>query len=183
MAASPSGGAAPVQLSPLASVESLRGAQALQDAAIQALAEAVRTPVSRARARVVERAAVRSRAGNVAAQLPGMLDGAFEVPGPHEAASLKGQHANVRCSRAGQSPLEALSDGVLRGTSVGGQSAFERGEEQPHRDASLVFGPGGVASTRSRAVSGRRIRMSAAVSGGSKLHGGRKRRRGGRHDA
>ncbi len=147
---SPRGDAAPVQLPPLASVESLRGAQALQDAAIQALTRAgagsgITGKGTGALNALRSGLAVETLQPN----LPGMLDGAFEVPGLHEAALTKGQHANVKVFAKLVNPrLEALSDGVLvwniRSAASGASSEAKHSDTA---DASLALGSGGVAST------------------------------------
>ncbi|MGW4208927.1 hypothetical protein ACWEIJ_13145, partial [Lentzea sp. NPDC004789] len=147
---SPRVDAVPVQLPPLASVESLRGAQALQDAAIRALtaAGAGRGITGKGTGALN---ALRSGLALETLQpnLPGMLDGAFEVPGLHEAALTKGQHANVKVFAKLVNPrLEALSDGVqvwnIR-TAVSATSSEAKHSDTG--DASLAFAPGGVSST------------------------------------
>ncbi len=168
---------ASAQLPPLASVENLRGAQALQDAAIRALMGAgAGSGITGKGTGALN--ALRSGLALETLQpnLPGMLDGAFEVPGLHEAALTKGQHANVKVFAKLVNPrLEALSDGVAvsnpRSTVT---STSSEAKHSDTADVSLAAAPAGVTSKKpdvGASVAGVEVRHaledSAAVTGGA----------------
>ena len=102
------------KLPALASVENLRGAQALQDAVVRALIDAgANTGITGKGTGAMN--ALRSGLALESLQpnLSGMLDGAFEVPGLHEASLTTSQHANVKVYAKLVNPrLAALSDSV-----------------------------------------------------------------------
>jgi hypothetical protein len=105
---------APAVLPPTASVENFRGAQALQDAAIEALNKAGANKGITGKG-TAPMNALKSGLSSESLQpnLPGMLNGALEVPGLHEAALTISQHANLKVYAKLVNPrLEALSDGV-----------------------------------------------------------------------
>ncbi|WP_153278786.1 hypothetical protein [Saccharothrix syringae] len=97
-----------------ASVENLRGAKDLRDAAVRALvlAGANQGLVGKGTGPLNTLLSTISQE-NVQPNLPGMTDGALEVPGLHEAALLFGQDADVQVyARLVNPRLGALSDGV-----------------------------------------------------------------------
>ncbi|GAA1278452.1 glycosyltransferase [Saccharothrix xinjiangensis] len=104
----------PVALPPSASVESLRGAKDLRDAALRALAEAGANPGLTGKGSGPLNTLLSTLSSeNLQASLPGMLDGPLDVPGLHEAALAFGQHADVKVYAKLVNPrLGALSDGV-----------------------------------------------------------------------
>ncbi|WP_030472372.1 hypothetical protein [Lentzea aerocolonigenes] len=164
-------------LPPFASVENLRGAQLLQDAAVRALtgAGAGSGLIGKGTGAMN---ALRSGLALESLQpnLPGMLDGAFEVPGLHEASVTTSQHARLKVYAKLVNPrLEALSDGVAVSTtrSTTGAMSSEAKKTESH-DVSVAVAPGGVTSKKpdlgfsAGGVEGRHASEdSAAVSGGT----------------
>ncbi len=164
-------------LPPLASVENLRGAQILQDAAVRALAGAGAGSGLTGKGTGALNA-LRSGLALESLQpnLPGMLDGAFEVPGLHEASLTTSQHAQVKVYAKLVNPrLEALSDGVqvFLPRSVASSTSSDAKHSETG-DLAVALGPGGVTSAKPDvgvSVAGVEIRHaaedSAALSGGS----------------
>ncbi|RAS70501.1 hypothetical protein C8D87_101801 [Lentzea atacamensis] len=165
------------KLPPFASVENLRGAQLLQDAAVRALRGAgANTGITGKGTGAMN--ALRSGLALESLQpnLPGMLDGAFEVPGLREASLTTSQHARVKVyARLVNPRLEALSDGVAvsEARSTVGATSSEAKRTESH-DVTVALAPGGVTSKKPDigfSAAGAEIRHasedSAAVSAGT----------------
>ncbi|WP_285746623.1 hypothetical protein [Lentzea sp. NBRC 105346] len=136
-------------LPPTASVENFRGAQALQDAALQALNRAgANTGITGKGTGSLNALKSGLSSESLQPNLPGMLDGAFEVPGLHEAALTFGQHANVKVYAKMVNPrLAGLSDGVRienPRTTVSTTSSEVKHSETA--DVTAGFASGGVSS-------------------------------------
>ncbi|TWP52524.1 hypothetical protein FKR81_09380 [Lentzea tibetensis] len=175
--AGPAPGADPAVLPPSASVENLRGAKALQDAAVRALTNAG------ANAGITGKGTGSMNAlqsglslESLQPNLPGMLDGALEVPGLHEAALTVSQHANVKVYAKLVNPrLDALSDGVnLENPRTTVSTTSSEAKHTETGDVSLGAATGGVSSKAPDigfSTGGAEIRHgsedSSAVSGGS----------------
>ncbi len=104
----------PAALPPTASVENLRGARDLRDAAVQALrdAGAGKGLTGKGTGSLNVLLATLSPE-NLQPHLPGMLSGPLNVPGLHEAALTFGQDADVKVYAKLVNPtLSSLSDGV-----------------------------------------------------------------------
>ncbi|KJK48276.1 hypothetical protein UK23_17465 [Lentzea aerocolonigenes] len=165
------------KLPQFASVENLRGAQVLQDAAVRALRGAgAQSGITGKGTGAMN--ALRSALAleSLQTNLSGMLDGAFEVPGLHEASLTTSQHARVKVYAKLVNPrLEALSDGV--GVFLPSSTVSTASSEAKHSetgDVSVALAPGGVASKKpdvAASASGAEIRHaaedSAALSGGT----------------
>ncbi|MBY8850332.1 hypothetical protein K7G98_18655, partial [Saccharothrix sp. MB29] len=104
----------PSSLPPSASVENLRGAKDLRDAAVKALTDAGAKPgITGKGSGPLNTLLSTLSSENLQPGLPGMLDGPLDVPGLHEAALTFGQDADVKVYAKLVNPrLGALSDGV-----------------------------------------------------------------------
>ncbi|MFB9600261.1 toxin glutamine deamidase domain-containing protein [Saccharothrix longispora] len=104
----------PSSLPPNASVENLRGAKDLRDAAVKALTDAGAKPgITGKGSGPLNTLLATLSSENLQPGLPGMLDGPLDVPGLHEAALTFGQDADVKVYAKLVNPrLGALSDGV-----------------------------------------------------------------------
>ncbi|MBB4967460.1 hypothetical protein [Saccharothrix violaceirubra] len=101
-------------LPPSASVETLRGAKDLRDAAIAALGAAgAKSGLTGKGTGSLNALYSALSSENLQPQLPGMLTGPMSVPGLHEAALTTSQHADVKVFAKLVNPkLAGLSDGV-----------------------------------------------------------------------
>ncbi|MEV0678359.1 toxin glutamine deamidase domain-containing protein [Actinosynnema sp. NPDC050436] len=101
-------------LPPSASVESLRGAAKLREAAIRALLDAdPKTPLATKGTGSLNSLLSSLSSETLQPQLPGMLTGPLSVPGLHEAALTFSKHADVKVYAKMTNPsLAGLSDGV-----------------------------------------------------------------------
>ncbi|NUT95798.1 MAG: hypothetical protein HOY78_27615, partial [Saccharothrix sp.] len=104
----------PATLPPSASVENLRGAKDLRDAAVRALTEAgANKGITGKGSGPLNTLLSTLSSENLQPSLPGMLDGPLDVPGLHEAALAFGRHADVKVYAKLVNPrLGGLSDGV-----------------------------------------------------------------------
>ncbi|HEX6343746.1 hypothetical protein [Umezawaea sp.] len=141
--------AAPAVLPPSASVENLRGAQALREAAVSALtaAGANRGITGKGTGSMN---ALHSALSSESLQpnLPGMLTGALEVPGLHEAALTASTHADVKVYAKLVNPrLEGLSDGVnLENPRTTVTTTSSESKHSETGDVSFGAASGGVSS-------------------------------------
>ncbi|HWO68190.1 MAG TPA: hypothetical protein VNO31_49975, partial [Umezawaea sp.] len=141
--------AAPAVLPPSASVENLRGAQALQNAAVSALTAAgANQGITGKGTGSMNTLQSGLSTESLQPNLPGMLKGALEVPGLHEAALTKGQHANVKVYAKLVNPrLEGLSDGVnLENPKTTVTTSSSESKHTETGDFSIGAATGGVTS-------------------------------------
>ncbi|QTR01504.1 hypothetical protein J7S33_19170, partial [Saccharothrix algeriensis] len=106
--------ARPVAVPPGASVEGMRGAEAVREAALRALAEAGARKGLTGKGTGARNALLAALSSEtLQSMLPGMTTGPLEVPGLHEAALVNAQRANLKVyARLLDPRLDSLTDGV-----------------------------------------------------------------------
>ncbi|MET1071637.1 MAG: hypothetical protein ABWY11_03215, partial [Umezawaea sp.] len=140
-----------VVLPPTASVENFRGAAQLRQAAVLALTTAGANQGITGKG-TGSMNALQSGLSSESLQpnLPGMLDGALEVPGLHEASLLMGQHANVKVyAKLVRPELVGLSDGVnLENPKTTVTATSGESKHTESGDFSIGAASGGVSSKK-----------------------------------
>jgi hypothetical protein len=137
-------------LPPSASVEAFRGVGDVRDAAVRALTNAgANTGITGAGTGAKNSLWSGLNTEMLEAKLPGMLDGALNVPGLHEATLLLSQHADVKVyARVVNPKLAGISDGIdLEMPESAASSTTTEFRHNQTRDASLGIGAGSLTDT------------------------------------